>query len=134
MLLTLTVLGTENKYPTVMIFEDDTALPPSFWRALSEALTYAPDDFELLNLNHNRLLGRLLPGGAWLQPLAMRDPRLSLGFNGLMNACARPPWPSNTLALKHPGPPNTPPRYLQRSARILLPTPGPPRDGSVQTS
>jgi len=83
-----------------LIFEDDSIIPPDFLSKLEKAMRVVPKDWDLLYLNHNRLLGQNLPGDVWFKP-AKEYP--GMGTNALMNAyLVRPSGLERILRFQHP--------------------------------
>merc|ERR1719188_408969 len=72
-----------------LIFEDDSAIPSNFLPRLEKAMKSAPTDWDMLYLNHNRLVGHKIGRGVWFAPQKKYS---GVGTNALHNAyLVRPP-------------------------------------------
>lgn len=83
-----------------LIFEDDSVIPEDFHYRLEKAMEVVPADWDLLYLNHNRLVGVNLTGDVWLKPT---EEYVGMGANALLNAyLVRPLGLERILRFQHP--------------------------------
>jgi len=86
-----------------LIFEDDSAIPATFHAVLEAALKTVPSDWDLLYLNHNRLVGAVVNKDWFTPEQKPQDLEQRRGTNALLNAyMVRPSGLKHLLAFMHP--------------------------------
>mmetsp|Transcript_98960 Transcript_98960/g.319048 ORF Transcript_98960/g.319048 Transcript_98960/m.319048 type:complete len:362 (+) Transcript_98960:101-1186(+) len=83
-----------------LVFEDDSRMSPNFHKRLAAVMKSVPNDWDLLYLNHNKLVGHPLPNNIWFKPDITYA---GGGKNALLNAyVVRPSGLKRMLRIQHP--------------------------------